>query len=147
VVDRHRETYPDATVDYAVDTDRDICVGAEIETAIGELVTNAITHDPSGDTTVSLSARDDGDWVVVTVADDGPGIPPMEVAVVEAGQETPLEHGKGLGLWLVNWVVTQYGGSFQLSADDGTVATLRLPAIESGQSVTDVARRPTALLQ
>jgi len=147
VVDRHRETYPDATVDYAVDTDRDICVGAEIETAIGELVTNAITHDPSGDTTVSLSARDDGDWVVVTVADDGPGIPPMEVAVVEAGQETPLEHGTGLGLWLVNWVVTQYGGSFQLSAEDGTVATLRLPAIADGESVADAARRPTALLR
>jgi len=147
VADRHREEFPAATVEVAVDTDRDICAGTELETAIGELVTNAITHDTDGDTTVSLSARDDGDWVVVTVSDDGPGIPPMEVAVVEAGQETPLEHGKGLGLWLVNWVVTQYGGSFQLSSEAGTVATLRLPAIETGQSIAAAARRPTALLQ
>jgi len=71
----------------------------------------------------------------------------MEVEVVNAGEETPLEHGKGLGLWLVNWVVTQYGGSFQLSADDGTVATLRLPAVADGQSVAEAARRPTALLR
>ncbi|MBX0287040.1 PAS domain S-box protein [Haloarcula salinisoli] len=144
VADQHREG---ATVDISVDTDRDICAGTELETAIDELVTNAVTHDPDDHTTVSLSARDDGDWVVVTVADDGPGIPPMEVAVVEAGQETPLEHGKGLGLWLVNWVVTQYGGSFQLSVDDGTVATLRLPAIAADQSIEDAARRPTALLR
>jgi len=148
VADRHRTEFPAATVEVGVDTDRDICAGIELETAIDELVTNAVVHDPDDETTVSLSAHDDGDWVVVRVADDGPGIPPMEVAVVEAGQETPLEHGKGLGLWLVNWVVTQYGGSFQLSADDdGTVATLRLPAIEVDQSVEDAARRPTALLR
>ncbi|WP_277542685.1 PAS domain S-box protein [Haloarcula laminariae] len=147
VADRHREQFPAATVEVGVDTDRDICAGTELGVALDELVTNAIVHDPADHTTVSLSARDDGDWLVVTVADDGPGIPPMEVAVVEAGQETPLEHGKGLGLWLVNWIVTQYGGSFQLSADDGTVATLRLPVVEADQSVEDAARRPTALLQ
>jgi len=146
VADRHCEEFPAATVDVTVDTDRDICAGRELETAIGELVTNAIVH-ADDETTVSLTARDDGDWVVVTIADDGPGIPPMEVAVIEAGHETPLEHGTGLGLWLVNWVVTQYGGSFQLSVDDGTVATLRLPAIGAEQSVEDASRRPTALLQ
>jgi len=144
VADRHGEA---ATVAVGVDTDRDICAGTELERALDELVTNAVTHDPDGDTTVSLDARDDGDWVVLTVADDGPGIPSMEVEVVNAGEETPLEHGKGLGLWLVNWVVTQYGGSFQLSADDGTVATLRLPAVADGQSVAEAARRPTALLR
>jgi len=145
IADQHRE---EATVEVAVDTDRDVCAGAELQIAIDELVTNAITHDTDDDTTVSLSAHDDGEWMVVRVADDGPGIPPMEVAVVNAGEETPLKHGKGLGLWLVNWVVTQYGGSFQLSADDdGTVATLRLPAIDAGQSVADAARRPTALLR
>ena len=146
VADRHREQSPASTVTVSVETDRDICAGTELETALDELVANAITHDPDDQTAVSLSAHDDGDWVVVRVADDGPGIPPMEVAVVDAGQETPLEHGKGLGLWLVNWVATQYGGSFQLSAEDGTVATLRLPAIVDGQSVETAARRPTALL-
>ncbi len=144
VADRHRDG---VTTDVSVDTDRNICAGTELERAIDELVTNAVTHDPDDHTTVSLSARDDGDWLVVTVADDGPGIPPMEVAVVESGQETPLEHGKGLGLWLVNWVVTQYGGSFQLSVEDGTVATLRLPALTDDQLVEDVVRRPTALLR
>jgi len=146
VAENHREQFPSATIDITVDTDRGICAGEELETALGELVTNALVHSPGDDTVVSLTVHDDDDWVVVTVTDDGPGIPPSEVAVVEAGQETPLEHGTGLGLWLVNWVATHYGGSFRLTGEDGTVATLRLPAIGADQSVADVVRRPTALL-
>jgi PAS domain S-box-containing protein len=144
VADTHREQYPSATIETALDTTRDICAGTELERALGELVTNAITHGDDG-TTVSLSAREADDWVVVSVRDDGPGIPDHEMSVIERGQETPLQHGKGLGLWLVNWIVTQYGGSFELAVDDGTVATLRLPAIAADQTVADAARRPTAL--
>ncbi|PYZ02688.1 hypothetical protein C8039_03810 [Halogeometricum sp. wsp3] len=32
--------------------------------------------------------------------------------------ETPLQHSSGLGLWLVNWAVTRYGGSFRISATE-----------------------------
>jgi len=135
------------TIDYSVETDRGVCAGREFETALAELVTNAIRHDSEGETSVSLDARDDGEWIILTVTDDGPGIPASEVAVLESGEETPLNHGTGLGLWLVNWVVTHYGGSFQLSGEDGTVATLRLPAIGADQSVEEAVRRPTALLQ
>jgi sensor histidine kinase regulating citrate/malate metabolism len=69
------------------------------------------------------------------------------VAVIESGHETEMEHGKGLGLWPVNWIVTHYGGSFQLTADNGTVAQLRLPAITDEQTIEDVARKPTGLLR
>ena len=147
VADDLREQFPETTIGVSVDTDRNICAGTELQVAIDELVTNAIVHDSDDATTVSLSARDEDEWVVVTVRDDGPGIPSTEIDVVERGHETPLEHGKGLGLWLVNWVVTQYGGSFQLARDNGTVATLRLPAIEADQAVADASRRPTALLR
>ena len=143
----HREQSPEATIDVHVDTDRDICAGTELEIALDELVTNALVHDTDGDTTVTLRAHDDDEWVVVTVRDDGPAIPASEREIIERGHETPLEHGKGLGLWLVNWVATHYGGSLRLSADDGTVATLRLPAITADQSVEEATRRPTALLQ
>ena len=67
----------------------------------------------------------------VAVADDGPGIPDHEYEVLTAGEETALEHGSGLGLWLVFWVVTKSGGD--LSFDDreprGSVVTLTLPAV------------------
>jgi len=126
----------------------DICAGPEIERAVGELVDNAICHDPDPPTEVTLDARDAGEWVELTVVDDGPGIPAREAAVIESGRETPLEHGTGLGLWLVNWIATRYGGSFQIEATDGgTVATVRLPAIAPDESVEDAAKPPTTLFQ
>ena len=142
-----RESHPAATISATVETDRDICAGEELERAIEELVTNALEHDPDPETTVEITARDAGEWVEIEVRDDGPGIPPMEARVVETGEETDLQHGKGLGLWLVNWTATRYGGSFQVAGDDGTVATLRLPAITDDQSVEAVARRPTVLFR
>jgi hypothetical protein len=44
--------------------------------------------------------------------------------------------------------VTRYGGSFQIRGDDdGSVATLRLPAIDADTPVADVERGPTVLFR
>jgi signal transduction histidine kinase len=49
--------------------------------------------------------------VAVTVSDDGPGLPETEREVLTGKMSvTPLDHGSGLGLWLVRWIVTAYGG-------------------------------------
>lgn len=146
VADDYRTQYPAATITLDDRTDLDVCAGPEVERAVDELVSNALEHGPA-DTTVTITARTDCESVEVTVADDGPGIPPLEAAVVEAGRETPLEHGRGLGLWLVNWIVTRYGGSFQIRPEDGTVATLTLPAMGPDDAVDDAVRRPTTLFR
>jgi PAS domain S-box-containing protein len=142
-----RDRFPEARIDVAVETGRDLCAGPEVERALAELVANAVTHDPSSPTQVTIGARDDGDLVAVTVADDGPGVPATEAAVVQHGRETPLEHGTGLGLWLVNWIVTCYGGSFQLEPrpEGGTVATASLPGLATDERVGERERRPTTL--
>ena len=147
VATAHRAQFPTATITVTDECERAACTGQELRRALEELVTNAIVHSPDADVTVEIAARDDGDDVEVTVTDDGPGIPSSEAAVVRNGRETPLEHGRGLGLWLVNWIVTRYGGSFQISRDDGTRATLRLPAVEGDQPVADATRRPTTLFR
>ena len=148
LVEDQREQFPDGTVELDCRTDRAVCAGVELEQALAELVENGLKHDPSPAPAVRVTAVDDGDWVVCTVADEGPGIDEMEAQVISKGKESALEHGSGLGLWLVNWIVTRYGGSFQIGGDDdGTVATVRLPAIEAEQSVADVARSPTVLFR
>jgi signal transduction histidine kinase len=150
VIESHREALPVATIDVDVRTDRDVCAGFELERAVSELVDNAISHAVSAAVTVSLTVEDDGEWVVVTVADDGPGIAEMEADVIASGTETALQHGSGLGLWLVNWIVTRYGGSFRIgtAADgSGTTATVRVPGIREDETVDEVARRPTVLFR
>ncbi|WP_256391165.1 PAS domain-containing protein [Natronoarchaeum rubrum] len=146
-----RDEHPDADIDVRVATDRSICTGVEIEAAVTELIANAIAHDPSTGTRVTVAASDRSDEIELTVVDDGPGIPGVEASVVEAGRETSVEHGDGLGLWFVNWIVTRYGGSFQIrpreAADGGTVATLRLPTIDDETPVAEASRRPTVLFQ
>ena len=42
--------------------------------------------------------------------------------------ETPLQHGSGLGFWLVHWIVTASGGELRFEENDprGSVVTLCL---------------------
>jgi len=140
----------DATVDTDVRTERGICAGPELERALAELARNAVAHNPDDEPWVELRATDDGEWVELVVRDDGPGIDDMEAAAIDAGKETALVHCSGLGLWLVNWIVTRYGGSFGIRPREdaeGSVATIRLPGIDADTAVESVARQPTVLFR
>jgi PAS domain S-box-containing protein len=155
LVEDCRSRYPAAEIDGELQTDLAICAGPEIETAIAELLTNAAEHNPSPTPNVRITVTDEGDWttgdgewITLEVVDDGPGIEQFETGMIANGEETPLEHGSGLGLWLVNWIVTRYGGSFRIEAVDdgeGSVATIRLPAIGEEATVEEAARPPTVL--
>jgi signal transduction histidine kinase len=52
--------------------------------------------------------------------------------VLLCGEETPLQHSDGLGLWLVTWVVRSSGGDLTLDDADprGSRVTLRLPTAD-----------------
>ena len=103
---------------------------------VEELVENAIEHGDEEATAVAVDLEADRSGVSVTVSDDGPGIPDNERAVVEHGEETPLEHGEGVGLWLVHWLTTTLGGEVGFAENDprGSRITLSFPAssVESG---------------
>jgi len=71
-------------------------------------------------------------WTSLVVADDGPGFP-TERSVL-TGEETPLEHASGLGLWYVNWIVSAGGGSFDISSASagGTRIEMELRTLDDG---------------
>ncbi len=101
-------------------------------TAIYHVLDNAVVHNDSDCPTidVTVSVDDNDRQVLVTVEDDGPGIPRAERELLEEDREiTQLRHASGLGLWLVNWVLTQSGGtlSFETEGIDGTQVRLALP--------------------
>ncbi|SFS92371.1 sensor histidine kinase [Halostagnicola kamekurae] len=93
-----------------------------------ELVGNAIEHtDRPTHVEVTVRGGPNGAAELV-VADDGTGIPHRERKILDAGTETQLEHGSGIGLWFVNWAVTQLGGELAFRENDpsGSVVTVRL---------------------
>lgn len=107
----------------------------QLEAALSELVENAIEHCEDDAPDVSLLAEScSKQRVEITVADRGPGLPKTELETLHQGKETPLIHGKGLGLWLVNWAVAQMDGSLRVTDNrpSGTRVTIALPANRRG---------------
>lgn len=81
---------------------------------------------------VELSARLEGERLIITAADDGPGIAPAERETV-LGRGRRLDErvpGSGLGLDIVREIVTLYRGHLTLADSElgGLAATLDLPA-------------------
>lgn len=130
-----RRVVADAEETYGVDVTLNAPESAPVRAseylrdAIDELVENAAEH-AGEDPTVEIEVEIDGRTVAVTVADDGPGIPESERELVAGERDiTQLEHGSGLGLWLVRWIVEEYGGRVDFGESDlgGAVVTLTLP--------------------
>jgi len=148
IASEYSAAYPAATIGVSEVAPGEICAGHKLRQAVAELVENAVVHDEDESTSVWLSARRDGDEFELAVRDDGSGILPAEAAVVTFGYETDLVHNRGVGLWIANWIVTEYGGSFQIRRDDeGTIARIRVPAIGPEETTDDIDARPTTLFQ
>ena len=109
------------------------------ERAITELIRNAVKHSGAAPA-VTITVTRVPNAVEITVSDDGPGLAQHEIDVFEAGSETPLTHGSGLGLWLVYWIVTNHDGSIDATAgDDGTTVTVTVPGQQVSATEDQVA--------
>ncbi|PSQ44105.1 hypothetical protein BRD17_04910 [Halobacteriales archaeon SW_7_68_16] len=114
----------------------------DLDTALGNVVENAAVHG-GDDPAVRVRVRTDGAETTITVHDDGPGIPEMELSALEDG-ESALEHGSGVGLWLVQWIVDNASGSIDLTHDDGTTVELTFPAGDPVSTGDGEPTEPTA---
>lgn len=101
-----------------------------LRAVLAELVENGLKHAAVDAPTVTIEVQRADEHVVVTVSDQQPAIPEHEREVLLAGEETPLRHGSGVGLWVVYWGVQRLGGtiSFAENADGGSDVILSIPA-------------------
>lgn len=114
---------------------------AVLSLVVESLVENALEHGGRQATIEFAGTAGNGQSALLTVSDDGPGIPDHELSVLDAGEESDLEHGSGIGLWVVNWGMTALGGdvSFGTPAEGGTVVTLRIPGMVGGDDTDRTA--------
>ncbi|ERH02537.1 MAG: signal transduction histidine kinase, nitrogen specific [Halonotius sp. J07HN6] len=121
------QEYPDTVFETDCPESCSVEVTPDISHALRQLVENAAEHNPAADATVQVTLEKTADAVVITIEDNGPGIPDNELTVLERGQEEVLDHGSGIGLWIVTLVVDEIDGAIQYdTGDDGTTITLRI---------------------
>lgn len=96
-----------------------------LEQVLTNLVTNAARH---GRPPVELSARVEGDEVVLAVRDHGPGVPPDRRGKLFERFHGTAGGSVGLGLWSSRLLVEAHGGSIaHRPAEPGSVFEVRLP--------------------
>jgi len=108
--------------------------GDRLTLALDALIENAVHHtDVDGE--IHLSARRDGDFIILAVRDSGPGIPAAEVERI-FGRFYRLDSGRhgeadgfGLGLAIVKAIAEAHQGCVQVDSTvgKGSVFELHLP--------------------
>lgn len=127
-VNRVAREYPQAQVTLDTSGLPKVMATLKIESAVEELLVNAIIHSDQETPAITLDGRMDGDEVRLRVSDNGPRIPEIESSVLSEQDIDPLNHGSGIGLWLVYWIVSQSDGEllFETNEPRGNTVIIKL---------------------
>lgn len=112
------------------------CYSSEVNQVFLNLIVNAAQaisdtpHDGMGK--IRVSTQLDGEWAVIKIVDNGPGVPPdLRLKIFDPFFTTkPIGQGTGLGLSLsYDIIVKKHGGSLSVGDNEGggAVFTIRLP--------------------
>jgi two-component system sensor histidine kinase PilS (NtrC family) len=116
----------------------------QIRQVIWNLATNGLRAMAQGGRLLltAATARDGSGATVLTVQDQGRGIPPEDLDAIFQPFHSSFEKGTGLGLAIVHRIVTDYNGVINVSSrvGGGTVVTVRLPIRGAGTVIDSPTR-------
>jgi two-component system phosphate regulon sensor histidine kinase PhoR len=126
------------TVSVAPDAKTVSCDPAKLHDVLRNLIENAVKHAPE-DSRIALEAARRGDVLILTIADDGPGIPEADLPRVferfyrvdkARTRDGRDRGGTGLGLSIVKHLIELHGGVVKAAnrPEGGAVFTIELPA-------------------
>jgi len=106
---------------------------AQITTVLDNLISNAVKFSPCGGC-INITLHTDGQWAVIDVADEGPGISDSEHdRIFEAFFKSPSTmnenaEGSGLGLSIAKQYSNAHGGNIEvINSNKGATLRLILP--------------------
>jgi signal transduction histidine kinase len=135
VVGEVRASYPGCEFQEEISGDlRGEWDGDRLFQALTNLLSNAVQHGAKGEP-IRVTARVEGDDCIVSVQNRGRTIPPEQVERLFSGMNQHPTHDAGdrrhlgLGLYIVDKIVTAHGGGIDVRSSDekGTIFALRLP--------------------
>jgi two-component system CheB/CheR fusion protein len=114
---------------------------------VRNLLSNALKFTPAGGS-IAMRATNAGQWVRLTVADTGEGIPPERLGTLfsrfSQTERRPDQHGfrgLGLGLWIVREIVRAHGGEVEVESEGrgrGSCFTVTLPCVQKSTTRGDL---------
>ncbi|MCS6912444.1 MAG: ATP-binding protein [Myxococcales bacterium] len=110
--------------------------GDRLDQVVGNLLANACKYAPAG-STVSVSCARSNGMALVTVRDEGPGIPPeLRERIFDRFYQVEARAGRsfgglGLGLYICRQILAAHGGRIWVESEPGQGSTFRftLPAL------------------
>lgn len=131
-VEQARSTYPMASISIVGDASAraNLVENHDLDTAVTYLVENAIEYNDTATPTVTVAVETQRETVTIAVKDNGLGIPFAEREALTADTETPLDHGSGLGLWVVSWIISRSNGTLRFADNTprGSIVIIEVPA-------------------
>ncbi|WP_338740424.1 PAS domain S-box protein [Haloplanus salilacus] len=129
-----RSTYSEAVVSTETAVPR-VTVEADdmLHSVFRNLLKNAIQHNDAETPRVTVSVTERDDTAVLRIADNGPGVPENQRENIFGKGEKGLDsQGTGIGLYLVDTLVENYGGEVGVedSAAGGAAFVVELPTAE-----------------
>jgi K+-sensing histidine kinase KdpD len=95
-----------------------------VDQVVTNLLENAVRHSPEG-STIRVRARPRGEWIEVSVADQGPGVAAEDQDVIfEPFRRGQGSNSSGVGLAICRAIVEAHGGAIAVSAANGGGAEL-----------------------
>ena len=114
----------------APETQRVLANKTRLEQVVVNLIQNAMDAlSETRDGTISIDAGGNGHEVWLSIADNGPGVPPERRAQLFAPFSSTKPLGLGLGLVICRDIIADLGGSLEFAPapDGGAIFTARLP--------------------
>lgn len=131
VIDPHAQR-KDIHIEYDVDDSTVLlCDENQMKQVFINLIKNAMEAMHDGGT-VTIESKTDGGRALISVRDEGCGIPPEKLAKLGEPFYTTKQNGNGLGLMVTKKIIEEHEGTFYIQSElgNGTIITMSVPFCE-----------------
>ena len=118
----------------------------DLVTILGNFIDNGFdacisSNTPKSDRKVAVSISDFGHEIIIEVEDNGCGLPEgiAQHELIKQGVSSKSENNRGVGLHLVNQIISQYNGQLMMESmnNKGTRMTVYLPKQHANKDITN----------